>query len=198
MCSLTFDQKAGFVQKLKDDDVFEAAFIIPPRLSTGDYLTPVQFSDSRERKNFFFLGWYNVDMDTVDFAVVGDKDTKYKMSISDGKSPYEWKIKKKGVIHSSPEDVFTETSFLDSTGQLQPEAMHEEDILSVPYALVKASSGQSVMDAKHDCVYPWSFYGPSMPEFFYLCKVKVITYPATCEAQSEETPKLLDIKNICI
>ena len=51
-----------------------------------------------------------------------------------------------------------------------------EEIISVPHALMKSSARPGIMDAKYECVGPISFYGPSLPEFFCRCKLKVIVY----------------------
>ncbi len=178
--------------------VFNTMFIVPPKLSEGDYLTPFQFEVNS--KKFYFLGRYNAEKDAIEFCLAGSAGSGYKMCISDGNSPYGWKVKRHGVTKTSPAGLeqgmgsYVMDRFMDMVGQsgggeegepameenerqkLQEETFESEDIVAVPHAMMRSSSRQGIMDAKYECVKPWSFYGPSLPEYFCRCKVKVIVY----------------------
>jgi hypothetical protein len=63
------------------------------------------------------------------------------------------------------------------------------------HAMMRSSARRGIVDAKHECVGPWAFYGPSLPEFFCRCKMKVRFFdqpPSAAAAGSEaEGPKVV-------
>ncbi len=155
---------------------YETTFIVPPKLYIGDRLDPLHFDiadteeDAAAAQNFAILGRYNSGLDTVEFALTGPTGTRFKVGISDGNSPYGWKAKRHGVIRSEP--------VVDDAVEGQEECFQQADILSVAHALMRSSTRQAILDAKAECVGPWSFYGPSLSETFCRCKVKVLVYAA--------------------
>ncbi len=181
------------------DGTFNIMLMVPPKLSQGDYLTPFQFSVFNDTKKFAFFGRYNEEKDAVEFALAGSPGSGYKMCISDGNSPYGWKIKRHGITktNTSPSikteegvGTYVMYGFRTLMGQSSKsrseegnemqkdleEVFDKEDGVAVPHAMMRSSSRQGIMDAKYECVKPWSFYGPSLPEYFCRCKVKVIVY----------------------
>ncbi len=209
--------------------VYNTMIIIPPKLCKGDYLTPIEFEVFGGAKNFCLFARYNEDKDTVEYALSGSPGSSYKMSISDGNSPYGWKVKRHGTTKTKfsgggdgprvlgaradanegpPMDMFNTDTVLDSLvfetndkgrgkadnanrggnatmpaggggggdARAHEEIFKREDIVAVPHASMRSSARMGIMDAKYDCVRPWSFYGQSLPEQFCRNKIKVIIY----------------------
>jgi len=207
--ALTF---GGGGQAGEEIDVFTSTFIVPPRMKDGDVLTPFQFDMFGGDKTFYFFGRYNEGKDACEFALAGAAGTSYKLSLSDGNSPYGWKVKRHGTTKTSPIPAGgkaaggTQSGFFgffgggaddedQSIGErkgedseqveadgdeerscILKEAFEGEDLIVVPHAMMRSSSRQGILDAKYECVKPWSFYGPSLPEYFCRCKLKVIVY----------------------
>ncbi len=158
---------------------FETSFLVPPKLYLGDRLDPLRFQvreeDAQGAKSFVFFGRYNAGVDIVEFALGGSTGTRFKLAVSDGNSPYGWKAKRHGITRTDPGG--------DDSVDAQEETFQQADLLSVAHALVRSSARRAVVDAKAVCVGPWSFYGPSLSETFYNCKLKVVIYS---EGQHED------------
>ena len=182
-------QPHGTQDARDDNGIFITEFMVPPKLSDGDLLTPFQFEVFNGDKLFFFFGRYNSRKDTIEFILAGQVGTGYKLSMSDGNIPYGWKVKRHGMTKSNANDLKAmDAAFAKSgSGDGVPEdreekekainmAFETEDVISVPHALMRSSGRLGIMDAKFECVGPISFYGPSLPEFFCRCKLKVIVY----------------------
>ncbi len=173
---------------------FETQFMVPPYMKDGDTLTPFQFSVFSWGVRFYFFGRYNEQKDMVEFVVAGPSGYKYKISLADGNSPYGWKVKKHGVTRSASFSFgltdrvlgFFVDKFLVMAGKdssrdyLRDIAMSDafamEEVIGVPMAIMRISHRSGVMDAREKCIGPWSFYGPSLPEAFCRCRLKVLVY----------------------
>ncbi len=173
---------------------FETQFIVPPYMRDGDNLTPFMFTVFSWGSRFYLFGRYNEEKDMVEYVVAGPSGYRYKISFADGNSPYGWKIKKHGVTRTNTlslafSDMFIGClldKFLVMVGKepspdysrdiVKADAFAMEEIIGVPMAMMRLSHRDGVMDAKEKCIGPWSFYGPSLPEAFCRCRLKVLIY----------------------
>jgi hypothetical protein len=153
---------------------------------------------------------YNAAKDLAEFVVAGPPGYKYKIGLADGNSPYGWKIKKHGLTRSSAASLsfvdraigFCVEKFLVMVGKeaspdyfrdiVQADAFAMEEIIGVPMAMVRLSEKHGLMDAKEKCIGPWAFYGPSLPETFCRCRLKLLIYPPTGISKALDTIKAGD------
>jgi len=216
----------------ESSDIFTTMFIVPPKLKDGDFLSPFQFDVFGGTKTFYFFGRYNEEKDTCEFVLTGSAGSAYKLCLSDGNSPYGWKVKRHGVTKTNPakedkgqslnasesqqkdksyvsshsskakaaesddynasaggansDNESTVTVSGDARDRIRERAYKDEETVAVPHAMMRSSSRLGIMDAKYECIKPWSFYGPSLPEYFCRCKLKVIVYAD----EDEHTDKL--------
>ena len=176
-----------------DDGTFHSVFLVPMKLNPGDYLPPFQFEVFNKTKKFYFFGRYNAEADTVEFVLAGEPGCGYKVSFSDGNSPYGWKVKRHGMTRTEPSTLgemdrlfrSAVSSFFDFSNQdtdldefkerVTDMAFEEESIIAVSHETMRLSQGNGRVNAK-ELGGPWRFYGPSFPEDYCACKVKVIVY----------------------
>ncbi len=178
----------------EESGYFETQFMVPPYMKDGDHLTPFKFTVFPWRTHFYLFGRYSEEADMVQYVVAGPPNHRFKLSFTDGNSPYGWKVKKHGVTRSTAINLsWTDEligwlldRFLVMVGKKpSPDYMREivksdayvtEEIIGVPMAMMRLSHKAGVMDAKEKCIEPWSFYGPSLPEAFCRCRLKVLIY----------------------
>lgn len=184
---------------------FETQFMVPPFMTDGDNLTPFMFKVFSSSVAFYLFGRYNEVKDLVEFVVAGPAGYKYKISFADGNSPYGWKIKKHGVTRSSTVSLSCTDRiigcfldrFLVMVGKeaspdylrdiVKADAYATEEIIGVPMAMMRISHKNGVMDAREKCIGPWSFYGPSLPEAFCRCRLKVLIYGPGADSGDRQT-----------
>ena len=179
----------------QDEGTFHSVFLVPMKLNPGDYLPPFQFEVFNKTKKFYFFGRYNADADTVEYVLAGEAGSGYKISFSDGNSPYGWKVKRHGITRTEPaalkemDNLFQSAvnNFYDLVAMNQDNELEEQkekvtemafegdDLISVAHSTMRLSQGNGRVNAKQ-LGGPWRFYGPSFPEDYCDCKVKVIVY----------------------
>jgi len=190
MTKLTFNEAAGQMEAdSADGESVEAVFVVPPCMADGDALTPLQFTT--DSGTFFFFGRYVAAKDSAEFVVAGPSSGYfYKLSLADGNSPYGWKVKKHGVTRGSSVGFFGRilaflihfVLYLAGMSQsadylrdiAQADAFDNEEVVSLPMAMMRLSHRVAVMDSKIKCIGPWAFYGPSLPEAFCRCHLKIV------------------------
>ena len=136
---------------------FVACFEVQPKLKPGDQTVPLQLEAFNRKVPFFFYGRYNDKKDIIEHVLAGPSGYRYKLSLSDGQNPYGWKVKKHGVINCDSNNM--------------EEAFKTEEIFGIPMAMLRLSTG--AVDLKEHYIKPWSFYGPTLPEYFCKCQLKV-------------------------
>ncbi len=172
----------------------ETHFIVPPFMKDGDHLTPFQFTMFPWQTQFYLFGRYQERTDMIQCVIAGPPGHKYKVSFSDGNSPYGWKIKRHGVTRQTMEDLNWADEvigrflymFLTMVGKepsksfmreiIKADAFVLEDVIGIPMAMLRLSHKSGVMDAKAQCIGAWSFFGPSLPEAFCRCRLKLMVY----------------------
>ena len=207
MAKLHYNSSEDQMELVADSGMVETQFMVPPNMTHGDYLTPFQFRISPSMQTFHVFGRYNEEKDFAEFAVAGPRGYFYKISFSDGNSPYGWKIKQHGVIQSDCTsvamtdrlvgmcfDVCLTMSGKDANVNLRKELLQEdafkqEEIIGVPMAMMRASFKKGVMVAPRKCIAPWSFYGPSLSPYFCRCRMKILVYPPWEEEEAWATKK---------
>ncbi len=194
MAKLTYNEEWDQMEQIEQSGHMETQFIVPPYMTDGDNLTPFQFTMFPWRSTFYLFGRYNAKSDMIQCVIAGPPHHKYKVSFSDGNSPYGWKIKKHGITRYTMKNVGWSdkiigqfiNSFLALAGSepspaylreiIKADAFACEDIIGIPMAMLRMSHKKGVMDAKAMCIGAWSFFGPSLPEAFCRCHLKVMLY----------------------
>ncbi len=197
MSKLSYNAFRDQMELWEESNAFETQFMVPPFMRDGDTLTPFMFRIFPRGVRFYFFGRYNEKKDMVEFVMAGPAGYKYKLSLADGNSPYGWKVKKHGVTRSKSSSTsltdkfigFCLDKFLVMVGKepskdylrdiIQADAFALEEIIGMPMAIMRISHRSGVMDAREKCIGPWSFYGPSLPEAFCRCRLKVTVYRKT-------------------
>lgn len=176
----------------KHDDqpgLFQTTMIVPPELSQGDQMMPIHFS--MFNKEFDLLGKYNEEKDVIQFTLTGEPGTRFKMSVSDGNSPYGWKVKSHGITRPDDDEgmasVLLDILHLSNNNE---ESFQQKDTLVVPFTMMKTAGDRGELDSKKDCVVAWSFYGSSLPEKFLRCQIKIKIMP------EEEEMKTIEDENL--
>ncbi len=192
------------MELVEESGYFETQFVVPPYMKDGDNLTPFQFRVFTWHSAFYLFGRYNEEKDMVEYVIAGPAGYKYKISFADGNSPYGWKVKKHGTTRNNALNLGISDrvigclldKFLVMVGKepspdylrdiVKADAFATEEIIGVPLAIMRLSHRDGVMDAKEKCIGPWSFYGPSLPEAFCRCRLKVMIYCPSMEEHKEE------------
>ena len=200
MAKLRYNEDYDQMELEEESGSFETQFMVPPYMKDGDNLTPFQFQVLPRRLKFYIFGRYNEGKDLAEFVVAGPSGYRYKISFADGNSPYGWKIKKHGLTRSNSVNLdvtdkmigFCLDRFLVMVGKdpapdyqrdiVQADAFSMEEIIGVPMAMMRLSHRNGVLDAREKCIGPWSFYGPSLPEAFCRCRLKVVIYPTKVQS----------------
>ncbi len=194
MSKLVYNEEWKQMELYERTGHLETQFIVPPFMMDGDNLTPFMFTMFPWKSTFYLFGRYNAKTDMIQCVIAGPPHQKYKVSFSDGNSPYGWKIKKHGVTRLTMENLSKSdkviaaliTKFLAILGKesfpnyvreiIKADAFDLEDIIGIPMAMLRLSHKEGVLDAKRSCIGSWSFFGPSLPVAFCKCYLKVVVY----------------------